>query len=104
MPQGDVTPYECPRSKYHDKAPETFSGRPVVTTRAAETTCWSQVSFAQMAAADQKLQQTLVIGLPCLRKEELKSISSKGSSQQPRTSTPVEGARPQLAGTEPVWK
>ncbi len=34
--------------------------------------------------------------------EKLKTISSKGSTQQPRTSTPVEGARPQLAGTEPM--
>ncbi len=73
-----------------------------MTFRAAETTCRSQVSSAQTAAADQKLKQKLVVNLPRMGEEELKSISSKGSSQQPRTSTAVEGARPQLAGTEPM--
>ncbi len=102
MPRGDVTPYGCPRAKYHDKAPETFSGCPVVTTRAAETTCWSQVSSAQAAATDQKLKQQLVVNLPRMGEEELKSFSSKGSSQQARTSTPVEGVRPHLTGTEPM--
>ncbi len=34
--------------------------------------------------------------------EELKSISSRGSTQRPRTSTPVECARPQLTETEPM--
>ena len=34
--------------------------------------------------------------------EKLKSISSKGNAQQPRTSTPVEGVRPRLTGMEPM--
>ncbi len=34
--------------------------------------------------------------------EKLKSGSSKGNTQQPRTNTPVEGARPRLAGTKPM--
>ncbi len=42
MPKGDVTPSDCPRAKFHAKAPETFSGRPTMTARAAETTCKSQ--------------------------------------------------------------
>ena len=79
MPNGDVTPAECPRAQYHDKAPETFSGHPVVTSRDAETTCRSQASYSQMAAADQKLQQRLVVNLPRMGEEELKSISSMGS-------------------------
>ena len=39
MPKGDVTPSECPQAKFHGKAPETLSGRPTMTARAAETTC-----------------------------------------------------------------
>ncbi len=31
MPTGDVTPRECPRAKFHGKAPETLSGRPTRT-------------------------------------------------------------------------
>ncbi len=31
MPTGDVTPPGCPGAKLHGKAPETLSGRPVVT-------------------------------------------------------------------------
>ncbi len=34
--------------------------------------------------------------------EELKDVSSKGSSQRPRTSTPVERAPPQVTGSEPM--
>ena len=34
--------------------------------------------------------------------EELKGISSKGSSQRPRTSTPVERAPPQATESEPM--
>ncbi len=88
MPKGDVTPYECPWAKYHDKAPETFSGCPVVTTQAAETMCQSQVSSTQTASDDQKLKQKPVVNIPRMGLEELKTISSKGSAQQPRTSTP----------------
>ena len=55
-----------------------------------------------MAPADQKLQLRLVLNLPRMRKEELKSISSMGSTQQPRTSIPVEGARPGSAEMEPM--
>ncbi len=82
MPQGDVTPYECPRARYHDKAPETFSGPAVVTATAAETTSQSQASSTQTASADQRLKQKPVVSIPRMRKEELKSISSRGSSQQ----------------------
>ncbi len=103
MPRGDVTPYECPGAKYHDKAPETLSGRPILTARAAETTRRSQVSSTQTASADQKLKQkAIIVHLPKIGPEKLKNISSKGNAQQPRTSTPVEGARLQLAGTEPM--
>ncbi len=102
MPKGDVTPSGCPRAKLHGKAPETLSGRPVVTTRAAETTCRSQASFTQTASADKKLKQKPVIDLSRMGEEELKSISSKGSSQRPRTSTPVERARPQVTESEPM--
>ncbi len=35
MPKGDVTPSGCPRAKLHGKAPETLSGRPTMTARAA---------------------------------------------------------------------
>ena len=100
MPTGDVTPPGCPRAKLHGKAPETLSERPVVTARAAETTCRSQASSTQTASADKKVKQKPVIDLSRMGEEELRSISSKGSSQQPRTSTPVECVHPQLAGTE----
>ncbi len=81
MPTGDVPPPACPRAKLHGKAPETFSGRPVVTARAAETTCRPQPSSTQTASADRKLKQKPVNDLPRMVEEELKSISSKGSSQ-----------------------
>ena len=64
MPNGDVTPPGCPRAQYHSQVPEAFSEHPVVTSRAAETTCQSQASSSQMAAADQKLQQKLIVKLP----------------------------------------
>ncbi len=89
MPKGDVTLSGCPRAKLHGKAPETLSRRPTMTTRAAETTCKSQASSTQTAAADKKLKQRPVIDLSRMGEEELKGISSKGSSQRPRTSTPV---------------
>ncbi len=69
----------------------------VVTARAAETTCRSQASSTLLL-----LKQKPVVDLSRMGEEELKNISSKGRSQQPRTSTPVEGARPQLAGMEPM--
>ncbi len=53
-----------------------------------------------MATADQKLQRKLVMKLPKMGEEELRSISSMGSARQPRTSTPVEGARPRSAEVE----
>ena len=83
-------------------APEVFSGHSAVTTRVAETTCRSQVSSAQMASADRNLQQKLVVNIPRMGKEELKSISSKGSTQHPRSSTPVEGASARTAATS-LW-
>ena len=63
MPTGDVTPTGCPRAKRHGKAPETHSGHPVVTARAAETTCRSQASYTQTASADKKLKQKPVVDL-----------------------------------------
>ncbi len=102
MPTGDVTPPGCPRAKLHSKASETLAGRPIVTARAAEITCRSLASSTQTASADKKLKQKPVVDLSRMGEEELRSISSKGSSQRPRTSTPVEGARPQLAETEPM--
>ncbi len=100
MPKGDVTPAGCPRAKLHGEAPETLSGRPTMTGRAAETTCMSQASSTQTAPADKKLKQRPVVDLP--RMEMPFSSSSKGSSQQPRTSTPVECAPPQATESEPM--
>ncbi len=102
MPKGDVTPSGCPRAKLSGKAPETLSGRPIVTARAAETTCRSQASSTQTASADKKLKQKSVIDLPRMGEEGLKSISSKGSSQRPRISTPVDRASPQVTESEPM--
>ncbi len=102
MPRGDVTPPGCPRAKLHSQAPETLSGRPVVTARAAETTCRSQASSSQAAPADRKLQQKPVVDMSRMGEAELKGISSKGSSQRPRTGTSVERARPQVTGSEPM--
>ncbi len=64
MPKGDVTPPECPRAKLHGKAPETLSGHPTLTARAAETTCKSQASSTLTAPADQKLKQRPIVDLP----------------------------------------
>ncbi len=100
MPRGDVTPLECPRAKPHGKAPETLSGRPTMTARAAETTCKSQASSTSTAPADHKLKQRPVVDLS--RMEMPISSSSKGSSERPRTSTPVERAPPQVAETVPM--
>ncbi len=63
MPTGDVTPPGCPRAKRHGKAPETLSGHPAVTARAAEATCRSHASLTQTASADKKLKQKPVIDL-----------------------------------------
>ena len=73
-----------------------------MTARAAETTCKSQASSTQTAPADKKLKQRPVVDLSRMGEEELKAISSKGSSQRPRTSTPVERARPQVTESEPM--
>ncbi len=73
-----------------------------MTARAAETTCTSQASSTQMAPADKKLKQRPVVDLPRMGEEKLKSISSKGSSQRPRTSTPVKRAPPQVTESEPM--
>ncbi len=100
MPVGDVAPSRCPRAQYHSQAPETFPGYPVVTSRAAETTCRSQVNSSESVAADRKLQEKLVVQLPKMGEEKLKSISSMGSARQLRTSTPVESARPRSAKEE----
>ncbi len=73
-----------------------------MTARAAETTCRSQASSTQTASVDKKLKQKPVVDLSRMGEEELRCISSKGSSQQLRTSTPVECVHPQLTGTEPM--
>ncbi len=92
MPTGDITPPECPRTRCHSQASGNFSGRPVMTARVAETTCRSQATSSETVTADCKLQQQPVIQLPKLGGEKLNSIFSKGSTRQPRTSTPVESA------------
>ena len=69
MPTGDVMPPACPRAKFHSKAPETLSRCPVMTARAAETTCRSQASSTQTASVDRKLKQKPVIDLPRMGKE-----------------------------------
>ncbi len=102
MPRGDVTPSECPGAKPHGKTPETFSGHPTMTARAAETTCKSQASSTATAPADQKLKQRPVVDLSRMGEEELQSISSNGSAQRPRTSTPVERAPPRVTETVPM--
>ncbi len=45
-------------------APETLSGCPTMTARAAEMTCKSQASSTSTAPADQKLKQRAVVDLP----------------------------------------
>ena len=102
MPRGIVMPAGCPRAQLHGEAPETLSGHPTMAARAAETTCKSQASSTQTAPADKKLRQRPVVDLPRMGEEELKGVSSKGKPQRPRTSTPVEHAPPQVAGTEPA--
>ncbi len=99
MPTGDVTPRECPRAKLHGKAPETLSGRPTLTARAAGTASKSQASSTVMAPADQKLKQRPVVDLP--RMEMPSSSPSQGGSQRSRTNTPAERAPPQVAATVP---
>ncbi len=94
IPTGDVTPPACSQAKLHGKAPETLSGHPVVSARAREATCRSQASSTQTASADKKLKQKPAVHLSRMGEEELKGISSKGSSQRLRTSAPVEHARP----------
>ncbi len=69
MPNGDVTPPGCPWAQYHGQAPKAFSGRPVVISQAAEIACWWQASSSQMATADRKLQQKLVVKLPKMGKK-----------------------------------
>ncbi len=73
-----------------------------MTTQAAETMCRSQASSSQTAPADRKLQQKPVVDLSRMGEAQLKGISSKGSSQRPRTGTSVERARPQVTGSEPM--
>ncbi len=73
-----------------------------MTPRAAETTCKSQASSTQTASADKKLKQRPVVDLPRMGEEELKGISSRGSSQRPGTSTPVERAPPQVTESKPM--
>ncbi len=102
MPRGDVTPPTCPRAKLHGEAPDILLGLPTMTARAAETTCKSQASSTQTASADKKLKQRPVVDLSKMGEEELKSISSKGSSQRLRASMPVERARPQITESEPM--
>ncbi len=58
-----------------------------MTARAAETTYKSHASSTQTASADKKLKQRPVVDLSRMGEEELKGISSKGSSQRPGMST-----------------
>ncbi len=73
-----------------------------MTARAAETTYKPQSSSTAMAPADQKLKQRLVVDLSRMGEEELQSISSRGSAQRPRTSSPVERAPPRVTETVPM--
>ncbi len=73
-----------------------------MTARAAETTCKPQASSTATAPADQKLKQRPVVDLSRMGEEELQSISSRGSAQRPRTSSPVERAPPWVAETVPM--
>ncbi len=73
-----------------------------MTARAAETTYKSQASSTQTAPADKKLKQKPIVDLPRMGEEELKSISSKDSSQRPRDNTSVERACPPVTGSEPM--
>ncbi len=100
MPRGDVMPSGCPRARLHGTAPETLSGRPTMTARAAETTSKSQASSTATGPADQKFKQRPVVDLP--RMEMPTRFSSQGKPQRPRTSTPVERAPSQAAETVPM--
>ncbi len=86
------------------KAWDTFHtldiGRQENAPRVAETAYRSQATSSKTVTADHKLQQQPVIQLPKLGVEKLRSISSKGSARQPRTSTAVEGARLRPSKTE----
>ena len=73
-----------------------------MTARAAETTCKPQASSTATAPADQKLRQRPVVDLSRMGEEELQSISSRGSAQRPRTSSPVERAPPRVTETAPM--
>ncbi len=97
-PQG-MSPYQIvPELSFTARHLRLFQG--IQST--CETTCRSHASSTQTASADKKLKQKPVVDLSRMGEEELKSISSKGSSQQPRTSTPVKRARPQVTESEPM--
>ena len=97
-PQG-MSPYQIvPELSFTARHLRLFQG--IQST--CETTCRSHASSTQTASADKKLKQKPVVDLSRMGEEELKSISSKGSSQRPRTSTPVERARPQVTESEPM--
>ena len=91
---GDFKPRRCPWAQFYDQMAVESSGLPVVTTRVAETKC------SQTSTADLKLRQRPVIQLPKMGEEKLKSISSKGSTRQPRTSTPTESVHSRPPETE----
>ena len=92
-PTGDVTPDGCPWADFHNQMSREPTKRPVVTAK-------SQFASSKTGAADAKLQQHPAIQLPKMEEEGLKSISSKGSTQPPRASTPKPGASSKVAETE----
>ncbi len=76
MPSADVTSSDCPRGGFHGQAPGGFPVRLVITAKAAEAICQSKTASSQMEATDPKLKQQLVVMVPKMEGEKLKSISS----------------------------
>ncbi len=100
MPTRDVTPSGCPRAWFYDRTPREPTGRPIVTAKVAEAACGSHAASSKTETADLQLQQHPVIQLPKMEEEELKGVSSRGSTRQPKTSTPKEGFRSRAAEAE----
>ncbi len=98
MPRGDVTPRDCPRATLRGQAPETLSGHPTMTARAAGTASQSQASSISTATADQKLRQRAIVDLP--RMEMPPSSSSQSQPQRPRTGTSTERVASRTSETQ----
>ncbi len=102
MPIGDNTPAGCPRAN--------FPGRMSVNPLGTQSSLLRQpkqlvghrllLSRSLNSIKDSKLQQHPFIQLPKKEEEELKSISSKGSTWLPRVSTPKQGVSSKVAKAE----